>query len=180
MPGLVAPTARVRASFLAAMTEFRAEDRGAAGDTSMIGSEIREHGARWSTADGFDDYLRWLHACRLEDSPRPPGHVPSTALWWVAGTDYLGRIAVRHQLTPSLVEAGGHVGYDIRPSARRRGHATAMLGATLPVAYALRIDPVLITCAADNGGSRAVIERNGGILDDQRGAVLRYWVSTTR
>lgn len=36
----------------------------------------------------------------------------------------------------------------------------------------------LITCDVDNIGSRRVIENNGGILEDQRGAKLRYWVPT--
>ena len=70
-------------------------------------------------------------------------------------------------------EVGGHIGYDMRPSARCRGHATAMLRAALPVAGALGIDQALITCDADNVGSRRVIERNGGILEDQRGDKLR-------
>lgn len=51
--------------------------------------------------------------------------------WTVALVDeeYLGRLAIRHRLTPRLRTLGGHIGYDIRPSARQRGHATAMLAA---------------------------------------------------
>jgi predicted acetyltransferase len=59
--------------------------------------------------------------------------VPCTTLWWVDGPAHLGRIAIRHRLTPWLREVAGHIGYDVRPSARRRGHATAMLAAALPV-----------------------------------------------
>jgi predicted acetyltransferase len=51
-----------------------------------------------------------------------------------------------------------------------------MLARTLPVAAALGIDPVLITCDEDNIGSRKVIEANGGQFDDQRGVKLRFWV----
>ena len=88
--------------------------------------------------------VRWLRGQVMEDSPRPDGHVPSTTLWWVDGTEYLGRIAIRH--TARLRDVGGHIGYDIRPSARRRGHATAMLTAALPAARLLGIDPALVTC----------------------------------
>jgi len=94
----------------------------------------------------------------------------------VEGDEYLGRLAIRHRLTPHLLEYGGHIGYDIRPSARRRGHATAMLGASLPWARELGIDPVLVTCDNDNVGSRKVIEGNGGVLEDRRGVKLRFWV----
>lgn len=183
MPGamaeLASPTVRVHDSFLAAMAEFRAEGRGSSSDETMIGSEIREYGPIWSAPESFDGYVRWLCAQALEDSPRPAGYVPSTTLWWVDGAVYLGRIAIRHRLTARLREVGGHVGYDVRPSARRRGHATAMLHAALPAVRALGIDPVLVTCDVDNVGSRIVIERNGGIMEDQRSGKLRFWVPTS-
>jgi predicted acetyltransferase len=112
----------------------------------------------------------------VEDSPRPEGLVPSTTLWWADGDEYLGRIDIRHRLTQHLLDYGGHIGYDVRPSARRRGHATAMLARALPVAAGLGIDPALITCDEDNIASRKVIERSGGQFDDQRGIKLRFWV----
>jgi GNAT superfamily N-acetyltransferase len=92
----------------------------------------------------------------------------------------LRRIAVRHRLTPSLREVGGHIGYDVRPSARRRGHATAMLRAALPVAHALGIERALVTCDVDNVGSGKVIESNGGVPDGQRGETLHFWYRPDR
>jgi predicted acetyltransferase len=180
MPQLVPPTVQVWASFVAAMAEFRAEGRGGAHDDSMIGSEIRDYGACWATLAGFREYVEWLRGQALAYSPRPAGYVPCTTLWWVDGDDYLGRLAIRHRLTPQLRELGGHIGYDVRPSARRRGHATAMLRAALPIARRLGIEAALVTCDADNVASRKVIERNGGQLEDQRGDKLRYWVPTSR
>ena len=73
---------------------------------------------------------------------------------------------------------GGHIGYDVRPSARRRGHATEMLRQTLADRSRMGIDPALITCDVDNIGSRTVIERNGGVLEDERAGKLRFWVPT--
>lgn len=160
------------------MGEFQAEGRGGADDASMIGNEIRNYGPRWSSADGFAAYVDWLRSQAQEDSPRPDGHVPSTTLWWVEGDDYLGRIAIRHRLTPGLRDFGGHIGYDVPRSARRSGHATAMLRAALPVARGLRIDSALVTCDADNVASRKVIEANGGVFEDQRGDKLRFWLPT--
>jgi predicted acetyltransferase len=105
--------------------------------------------------------------------------VPQTTLWWVSGNEYLGRISIRHLLTVSLREIGGHIGYDIRPSTRQRGHATAMLAAALPVARSLGIDQALLACDHDNLASRKVIEANGGVLEDTNGDKVRYWVPTT-
>jgi predicted acetyltransferase len=74
---------------------------------------------------------------------------------------------------------GGHIGYAVRPTARRRGHATAALALMLPVAAERGIDPVLVTCDTDNVGSRRVIEANGGVLEDVRGQKMRYWIRTS-
>ncbi|GAA4679446.1 GNAT family N-acetyltransferase [Streptomyces chumphonensis] len=179
MPELVPPTERVHASFLAAMDELREEGRGGADDASMIGRDIRLYAARWGGPEGFAQYVAGVRAEALETTPRPPGHVPSTTWWWVDGEVYLGRLALRHALNQRLLEWGGHIGYDVRPSARRRGHATAMLRAALPHAAELGIDPVLITCDHDNVASRRVIERCGGVFEDRRAEKLRYWVPTT-
>jgi predicted acetyltransferase len=160
------------------MAEFRVEGRGDPADASMIGREIREFGRRWELPDGFVVYVDWLRSQALEDAPRPEGLVPSTTLWWIQDDDYLGRVAVRHRLTPHLLELGGHIGYDVRPSARCRGHATAMLSAALPVARGLGIESALVTCDVTNIASRKVIEANGGIFDDQRGEKLRFWIPT--
>jgi predicted acetyltransferase len=178
MPALSLPDVRVHASFVAAMAEFAAEGRGRPADHSMIGAEIRGFGGDWEDPAAFAAFVRWLRDQALESSPRPPTHVPSTTLWWVDGNQYVGRIAIRHRLTPSLREIGGHIGYDIRPSWRRLGHASTMLRATLPVACGMGIDPALLTCRADNVASRLVIERNGGILEDDRAGILRFWVPT--
>ena len=178
MPELTDPTTVVHASFLTAMAEFAREGRGTPADDTMIGQEIRDFGACWAAPGAFCEYVMWLRAQALPESPRPAGYVPSTTLWWVSGAEYLGRLAIRHVLTPRLREHGGHIGYDVRPSARRRGHATAMLAAALPVARRLGIDSVLIMCEQDNTGSKKVIEANGGIYLDRRGTKLRYWVPT--
>jgi predicted acetyltransferase len=145
----------------------------------MIGHEVSRYASRWADPAVFSEYVGWLCAQAQEDSPRPAGFVPSTTLWWVSDNEYLGRIAIRHRLTPRLRDYGGHIGYDIRPSARRHGHATAMLAAALPAAHALGIDPALITCDEDNIASRKIIETNGGTLEDQRGVKLRFWLPTS-
>jgi len=176
VPELVVPDVRHHRSFLAAMAEFEAEGR--SGDDSMIGSRLARFGPTWHTPAGFAEYVAFEVADARPETPRPDGHVPCTNLWWVEGDEYLGRIAIRHRLTDGLLRVGGHIGYDVRRSRRREGHATAMLAAALPVAHRLGIDPVLITCDTDNVASRKVIEANGGVLENELDGRLRFWAST--
>jgi predicted acetyltransferase len=179
MPVLVLPTPVVHRSFLAAMAEFLVEGRGAGSDDSMVAREMREYGGVWETPEGFSQYVERLQADAIESTLRAAYLVPSTTYWWVEGDEYFGRISIRHRLTPRLLEMGGHIGYDVRPSARLRGQATAMLASVLPHAYDLGIDPALVTCDTDNVGSRKVIEANGGVFEDERSGKLRYWVPTS-
>src|SRR4029079_8211785 len=134
----------------------------------------------WLSDVAFQAFIDEERALCLEETPRPVGYVPSTELWWVEDETFLGRVGIRHRLTPALLEIGGHIGYDVRPSARRRGHATAMLREALIVARGLAIERGLGTCSVDNVGSRTVIERNGGVLEDVRAVKLRFWVPTNR
>jgi predicted acetyltransferase len=164
MPQLVLPTVDVETSYRAAAAESRSE------------------GERWPYTDDIDDfaaYVEKLHADSLADTPRAADWVPSTTWWYVDDTAYFGRITVRHRLTPHLLEIGGHIGYDTRRTARRQGHATAMLQAVLPHAHDLGIDQALVTCDVDNVGSRKVIESAGGVLEDERSGKRRYWVPTS-
>jgi predicted acetyltransferase len=176
MAELLSPLPRVHASFLVAMAEFAAEGRGGPYDDTTIGSDLRDKRPGWESPEGFAAFVAGLRAEALEDTPRRDGWVPSTTMWWVDGEEYLGRIAVRHRLTPWLRDVGGHIGYDVRPSARRRGHATAMLRAVRPICRGLGIDPALVTCDVDNEGSRRVIEACGGVLENEHNGKLRWWV----
>jgi predicted acetyltransferase len=106
----------------------------------------------------------------------PTGFPIQDTFWWVDGEEFIGRIAVRHWLTDGLLDMGGHIGYEVRPSWRRRGHATAMLVSALEYAAGIGLDRVLLTCAVDNLASQKVIERCGGILEDERAGRLRFWI----
>ena len=177
MPELTPPHPRFRDSFLEAVLENVAEGE-FFGDT--LTRELRTYGDSWHEPEGFARYAAAVREEELEEGRRPEGYVPSSWYWFVDGDVYLGRIQVRHRLTPHLLEYGGHIGYGVRPTARRRGHATAMLRGVLPYAAARGLDRVLVTCDVTNIGSRKVIEAGGGEFEDERGGKLRYWIRTGR
>ena len=170
---LINPTVTLRMSFLAAIAEFRAD---------------RDFPTPWFVTDvdpqaltddaGFAAYVARVLSEREPAAARAAWFVPMTTLWWAQDDEMLGRLAIRHRLTPALESAGGHIGYDVRPSARRQGHATAMLHAALPVAHALGINPALLTCEKTNTASQRVIEVNRGKFLDARGSKFRYLVPT--
>lgn len=92
--------------------------------------------------------------------------VPETHFWYVDGDEFLGAISVRHPLNDKLEAWGGHIGYGVRPSARGRGHAGAMLAAALDWTRAnLPLDRVTLHVNANNAASIRVIEKAGGIRE---------------
>jgi len=107
--------------------------------------------------------------------------VHASYFWVAEASIYLGAITLRHSLNDFLLRAGGHIGYSIRPSARRRGLATWALAEVLTEARGLGLDRVLVTCGDDNLASARTIEKNGGVLEDVRatglGLTRRYWIA---
>ena len=103
---------------------------------------------------------------------RPPSVVDET--------DYFGTVMIRHRLTPALTEVGGHLGYHVVPSERRRGHATAMVGQALGFCCELGLEEIIVTCAPENVGSRRAIEANGGTFEGIHGGECRYMLSSDR
>jgi predicted acetyltransferase len=99
-----------------------------------------------------------------EASPEPP-LLPQTTYWATMGEVVVGHIGLRHRLNAELAELGGHIGYTVRPSYRRRGLATEMLRQVLRTETAREMGRVLLTCAPDNVASNRTIRANGGVLE---------------
>jgi predicted acetyltransferase len=158
-----------RVSFLAAVEEFRSSD------------------PEWDFAFYFDPdadfevYVRmlasWPHGREL---PRP--FVPNSFLVGVVGDKIVGRLSLRHELNDFLRRIGGHIGYGVVASERRKGYATQMLRLSLPYARALGLQRVLVTCDDDNIGSMRTIENCGGVFERvvpiEAGTSKRhYWIA---
>jgi len=110
------------------------------------------------------------------------GIVPQTTYVLVSDGALLGTARLRHALVESLKIEDGHIGYDIRPSQRRKGYGTAILRLVLAEARKLGLDRVLVTCDIDNVGSGKIIRANGGVFDRETISprsgkrVSLYWI----
>lgn len=130
----------------------------------------------------FAAFLARLAACERGEGI-PEGFVPHTTFWLVAEGEVVAVSNLRHRLTDKLRVEGGHIGYGVRPSARRRGHATEILRRTLEEARRHGIAEALVTCAQRNAGSAGAIRNCGGRLVSEefvesRGEVVsRYLVA---
>ncbi len=126
----------------------------------------------------FDYYAEHLDTKEGE----VPGLVPDTTLFCLDKDRniFVGAVNIRHYLNEGLLQTGGHIGDGIRPSERRKGYATAMIGLALEKCKKLGIDRVLMCCAKDNIGSAKSIQYNGGVLenevDDEGHIAQRYWI----
>ncbi|MET7329782.1 GNAT family N-acetyltransferase [Nonomuraea sp. NPDC005650] len=161
MPDLIAPAARLHTAWLDAHAEW--------------GPGVHEDGFGLLATDEVESpagFAAWV--ARLAGEPA------CTYRWIVEDDQVLGGIALRHG-SGEFVRWAGHIGYGVRPSARRRGLAAWALGRMLDEARALGMDRVLLVCAADNVASVKTIERHGGVLEGVRDTALgparRYWIN---
>lgn len=137
------------------------------------------------------DFAAWVD--RLNDQAmvdRSGDRVPATSWWMVDGDRYLGAIQLRHELSPMLAELGGHIGYHVRPSARRQGVASAALREVVRRAAGIGLAEVLVTCDESNLASRRTAASAGGVLTRTRPVddygighgflepTCHYWIST--
>lgn len=83
----------------------------------------------------------------------------------------------------NILEYGGHVGYSVAPSERRKGYATEMLRLVLPKCKNLGINKVLLCCEEGNDESKKTIVNNGGVydkaiyLEEENTYIERYYIT---
>jgi predicted acetyltransferase len=134
----------------------------------------------FDSATDFASYVRFVEGWSCGNTP--PKFVPGAFLVAAVEEVVVGRVSIRYQLNDYLFKFGGHVGYVVAPSFRRKGYATEILRQTLPIARSVGLKRILLTCDDDNVASQRVIEVNGGVLEnvvwDQglRVPKRRYWI----
>lgn len=133
----------------------------------------------------FERTQDWIDYVEAMKESQTLTMVPSTQYIYVRESDnkIIGVIQVRHYFNEYLEKYGGHIGYSVCPSERRKGYATQMLKEVLTKCKALGIDKVLITCKTDNEGSRKTIINNGGVYENtvyepkDKIYLERYWIT---
>ena len=135
------------------------------------------------SAIGRNDYYDFdYYLGHLELKEEVNGKVPDSTFFCldVDRDIFVGAVNIRHYLTEEMLISAGHIGDGIRPSERRQGYATAMIGLALIEAKKIGIDRVLMVCDKDNIGSAKSIVNNGGILENEvliDGIIRqRYWI----
>lgn len=77
----------------------------------------------------------------------------------------VGTINIRWNLSEKMLKFGGHIGYGIRPTERRKEYNKIQLYLVLLEAQKLNLDKVMLDCSVDNLGSDKTIKALGGILE---------------
>ena len=127
----------------------------------------------------FDNYVEKMY----DNDHLKPGYVPTTTFFLYDDERdiFLGAVNIRHYLNEALLYSGGHIGDGIRPSERRKGNATKMIGLALLECKKLGIDRVMMSCNPDNIGSKKSILNNGFVFEDEildrfdNEKIERYW-----
>ena len=132
----------------------------------------------------YDDWLIHTQNNSSSETVRPD--------WVVANTFFaqrtqdgklIGMIDIRHNLNNAfLAEFGGHIGYAVRPSERRKGYAVQMLKLALAYAKSLGLEKVMLGCYTDNTASFKTILKCGGVLTETKpyadGKPMHiYWIT---
>lgn len=144
-----------------------------AGETHIPG------GAMIATAPSYEF---WLEVVQSAPTREDDFYVPSSTYFAVVEGNIVGIVDIRHKLNDFLTQSGGHIGYSVRPTERRKEYATKMLRAALEKCREIGIDRVLVTCDKGNVASQKTILNNGGVYEDtfkdkKHGDVLRYWIN---
>lgn len=171
---LVEPSAEYKESFIEAVKEYKSEPE-TASTLNYRNLSLRE------LEKDFDAFVE-SERSHARGQNLPEGYVPQTEFWLVDNGEYIGHSKVRQRLNEHLLQIGGHIGYDIRPSKRGRGYGNKILELALVKAREMGIGRARITCDVTNEPSRKIIERNGGEFDSALPNLetgvdkLRYWI----
>ena len=96
------------------------------------------------------------------------GRCPGKTYFLIRENDdkLIGMINIRHHLNEKMLRFGGHIGYGIRPTERRKGYNKINLYLGLMRAKEeFGLDRVMLDCFYENIGSDRTIRALGGVLE---------------
>lgn len=133
------------------------------------------------TEQNYDEFL--VNLKKNKDIELEKTHlVNQTTYVLVDNSNHIyGGVNIRHRLNDNLLIHGGHIGMLIRPTERKKGCATIMIGLAIQKCKEHGINDILITCRDNNIGSKKAIEKNNAIYensitDEKTGLIYRrYW-----
>lgn len=127
-------------------------------------SDINGTGGLQRYLDNYDGWLEKLE----EDRTRIPNEekVPTETYFLVRENDnkIVGMINIRLTLNENLKKFGGHIGYSIRPTERKKGYNKVNLYLGLLCCKEHGISEVLMDCDNSNLGSAKTMQALGGKL----------------
>lgn len=133
---------------------------------------IREHLKYNSNINGsggldryIDNYEEWLVKLENDKTKIPDeNRVPGLTYFLVRVEDnkIVGMINIRLVLNERLRKIGGHIGYGIRPTERKKGYNKINLYLGLQVCQKYGLDKVLLDADLDNPASWRTMEALGG------------------
>jgi predicted acetyltransferase len=130
------------------------------------------------------EFIKFCVECE-NPATTPKNLVSATQLLFIRTLDnkLVGMVQVRHYFNDYLEKFGGHIGYSVRHSERRKGYAKKMLKKVLSFCKEIGLKKVLITCKEDNVGSEKTILANGGIYEstvvkpNDNVKMKRFWIT---
>ena len=132
-------------------------------------SNINGTGSLDKIYDGytFEEILERCLNMKNEEYAKSINRVPGKTFLLIRKNDnkIVGTINIRWNLSEKMLKFGGHIGYGIRPTERRKGYNKIQLYLVLLEAQKLNLDKVMLDCSVDNLGSDKTIKELGGILE---------------
>lgn len=150
-------------------------------DEFKAAGEIIHGGASIDHKDSIEEWLVSVENNRSEETVEN-NLMPASNYLLIREDDdrLIGFLDIRHKLNDFLLKRGGHIGYSIRESERKKGYGSSILKLGLIECEKLGIDRVLVTCDKENIASAKIIQKNGGVLENEveiQGRPLqRYWI----
>ena len=136
----------------------------------------------------YEEWLEDVINTQDEKYAKSKNLVPATTYFTIRESDnkIIGMVNLRHYLNDYLKQFGGHIGYGIRPTERRKGYAKIQLYLALIEAQKFGIDKVMIDCLNTNAPSEKTIKALGGefdkeVYEENRKEILRnYWIDVNK